>query len=68
DFIIREVMKSKAQAAIIPIQDYLGLPGEARMNTPSTLGGNWEWRMKDIPMGLSEKINKYTGKRSMGNG
>ena len=68
DFIISEVMESDAQAAIIPMQDYLELPGDARMNTPSTLGGNWEWRMKDIPMGLSEKINKYTGKRSKGNG
>lgn len=27
-------------------QDYLGLGSDARINTPSTLGGNWEWRMK----------------------
>ena len=26
--------------------DYLGLGSDARINTPSTLGGNWEWRMK----------------------
>lgn len=27
-------------------QDLLGLGHEARMNTPSTLGGNWCWRAK----------------------
>ncbi len=26
------------------MQDVLGLGNEARMNTPSTLGGNWQWR------------------------
>ena len=36
---------SVADTAIIPIQDYLELGSEARINTPSTLGGNWEWRM-----------------------
>jgi len=29
------------------MQDILGLGSEARMNTPSTLGGNWAWRMKE---------------------
>lgn len=36
---------SVADYAIIPMQDYLGLGSEGRMNTPSTLGGNWTWRM-----------------------
>ena len=27
------------------MQDYLELGEEARVNTPSTLGGNWEWRL-----------------------
>jgi 4-alpha-glucanotransferase len=34
----------KAGTAIIPLQDVLGLGSEARMNTPGTVGGNWEWR------------------------
>mgnify|MGYP002582002486 CR=1 FL=1 len=38
-------MRSVADTCIIPVQDYLGLGKEARINTPSTLGGNWEWRM-----------------------
>ena len=43
---IRAVLSSVANLAVIPMQDYLGLGSEARINTPSTLGGNWTWRMK----------------------
>ena len=39
-------MRSVADTCIIPVQDFLGLGSQARMNTPSTLGGNWQWRMK----------------------
>ena len=42
---IRLALGSVADTAIIPLQDYLGLGSEARMNTPSTLGDNWKWRM-----------------------
>lgn len=45
--LIRAVWKSVAVFAISPMQDVLSLGGEARMNFPSKLGGNWEWRMKD---------------------
>jgi 4-alpha-glucanotransferase len=34
----------KAGIAVIPLQDILELGSEARMNTPGTVGGNWEWR------------------------
>lgn len=43
---VRLAFSSVADTAVIPMQDYLGLGSEARINTPSTLGGNWEWRMK----------------------
>ncbi|MCD8039424.1 MAG: 4-alpha-glucanotransferase [Lachnospiraceae bacterium] len=46
DSMIRAALGSVADTAIIPMQDYLGLGSEARINTPSTLGGNWEWRME----------------------
>ncbi len=46
DAIIRAAMASVADTAIILMQDYLGLAGEARINMPSTLGNNWKWRMK----------------------
>ncbi|MCR5657369.1 MAG: 4-alpha-glucanotransferase [Butyrivibrio sp.] len=43
---IRATFASVSDTAIIPMQDYLELGKEARINTPSTLGGNWVWRMK----------------------
>lgn len=44
--IIRTAYESVSKYAIIQMQDILGLGSEARMNTPSTLGGNWVWRIK----------------------
>ncbi|WP_029322750.1 4-alpha-glucanotransferase [Butyrivibrio sp. AE3004] len=43
---IRACFSSVSDTAIIPMQDYLELGTEARINTPSTLGNNWVWRMK----------------------
>jgi 4-alpha-glucanotransferase len=43
--LIREVVKSVAAFAVVPMQDILGLGSEARMNEPGTIGGNWAWRM-----------------------
>lgn len=45
--IICLVMRSVADLCIIPMQDYLGLGNEARINQPSTLGINWMWRLKE---------------------
>ena len=42
---VRAALSSVADTAIIPVQDYLGLGKEARINTPSTLGNNWKWRL-----------------------
>lgn len=44
---IRAVEASVADTAIVPLQDVLGLGSEARMNRPSTLGGNWAWRLRE---------------------
>lgn len=44
---IRAALSSVADTAVIPMQDYLELGPEARMNIPSTLGTNWKWRMKE---------------------
>ena len=41
---MRAAWASPADLAVIQAQDLLGLGSEARMNTPSTLGGNWQWR------------------------
>lgn len=43
--LIRLAMMSVANTVITPLQDVLGLGEEARMNRPSTLSGNWEWRL-----------------------
>lgn len=43
---IRAALGCVSDTCIIPMQDWLGLGGAARMNTPSTLGGNWQWRLR----------------------
>ena len=42
---IRLALSSVSDLAVIPMQDYLGLGNEARINEPSTLGNNWKWRL-----------------------
>ncbi|ABS27165.1 4-alpha-glucanotransferase [Anaeromyxobacter sp. Fw109-5] len=44
---IRAVLSSVADTAIVPMQDVLGLGSAARMNTPATLDGNWRWRVRE---------------------
>jgi 4-alpha-glucanotransferase len=43
---IRAVLASVADTAIVPLQDVLGLGSTARMNLPGTVGGNWKWRYR----------------------
>jgi 4-alpha-glucanotransferase len=59
---IRLTLGSVADTAIIPMQDYLCLGAEARMNQPSTLGKNWKWRMRSDAFSdaLADKIRKMT--------
>ncbi len=42
---VRLALSSVSNTAIVQIQDYLGLDSGARINTPSTIGENWKWRM-----------------------
>lgn len=44
---IRLALASVAVLAILPLQDLLCLGSEARMNTPSTLSGNWAFRYRE---------------------
>ncbi len=59
---IRLALASVADLAVIPMQDYLGLGAEARINIPSTLGGNWQWRMKkgSFTRGLAKRMREMT--------
>lgn len=60
--ILRGGMSSVAELFVAQMQDFLGLGAEARMNTPSTLGGNWQWRLKEgqITEELTAKIAEMT--------
>ncbi|HSL42669.1 MAG TPA: 4-alpha-glucanotransferase [Anaerolineales bacterium] len=59
--LIRGVWSSVAVYAVAPMQDVLSLGTEARMNYPSRLGGNWEWRMKeeDMSLRLAERLREF---------
>lgn len=59
---IRGGMSSVADLFVAQMQDYLGLGAESRMNTPSTLGCNWKWRLlPDRCTGeLARKIRRMT--------
>jgi len=45
--LIRAAYGSVAERAIVPLQDVLGLGGEARMNDPAEPADNWRWRAPD---------------------
>ena len=53
---INLIMRSSSRMCIIPIQDYLGYDNRCRINTPSTIGTNWRWRMKQGV--LTEELQK----------
>lgn len=57
---IQHAYMSVSDKVIIPMQDFLCLGNEARMNTPSTLGGNWEWRMgkKAFSTAIAKKMHR----------
>jgi len=56
--LIRAAYKSAANICVIPMQDILNLGNDARMNFPSTLGGNWTWRFTWDQIG-HDLANKY---------
>ena len=59
---IKAAMGSVADMCIVPMQDFLGLDNSARMNTPSTVGDNWKWRMKKDAFSdeLADRIRDIT--------
>lgn len=60
--LIASIMKSPAEKVIVPIQDYMELSDEARINTPGTAVGNWNFRLSfnDLGEELCDKICKMT--------
>lgn len=59
---IRGAWSSVADIAISPIQDFLGLGSEARINTPGVASGNWQWRLNYDVLSdeLAQKIAHLT--------
>jgi 4-alpha-glucanotransferase len=53
---VRAVWSSVADTAVAPMQDLLGLAGDARMNLPASSRGNWFWQCK--PGDFSDEIAK----------
>ncbi|MDJ1121786.1 4-alpha-glucanotransferase [Olsenella sp. YH-ols2217] len=51
---MRGIWASPADLAVVQAQDLLGLGSEGRMNVPSTLGGNWTWRL--LPGQLDDEL------------
>ena len=62
DIMIRMALGSVAKLCVIPIQDYLHLGAQARINTPSTLGDNWTWRLKEgeITSAITKEIKELS--------
>lgn len=60
---IKSMLGTVSDTAIITMQDILDLGSEARMNTPSTMGNNWNWRLKSMELlndELASKLLKIT--------
>lgn len=58
DRLIAYALDCKAEFAILPMADIIGLGKEGHMNTPGTVGSpNWEWRMPDFER--AERQLKY---------
>ncbi len=53
---MRSLWASNSNITIVQMQDLLALDNTARMNTPSTIGCNWKWRIK--PNALTKKLEK----------
>ena len=62
--LIALIMRSRAKTCIVPMQDYLGLDNESRMNHPSTVGANWTWRVKktELTPELQQEIRGFTAR------
>jgi len=59
---VRTVWASPAMLAIAPMQDFLGLGTEARMNFPGTTSSWWRWRMsaESLKPALARRIRRLS--------
>lgn len=54
---VKAAYASTADMCIIPLQDVFGFGHDTRMNTPSTTGANWAWRMDENLLNDTDKAN-----------
>ena len=54
--VLRVLWGSVAMFTLAPMQDFLGLGSEARMNFPGKPSGNWGWRMQISAMSDSLRL------------
>lgn len=68
--IIKSILKSASRLAIIPLQDLLGVGSEGRMNSPGTIGGQWEWRYQKemLTPALAAHFSELTAATKRGDG
>ena len=59
---IRHAMMSVCNLVIFPMQDILGLGSGARMNTPGTRTGNWQWGLayEHLNAAVADQLAEYT--------
>jgi 4-alpha-glucanotransferase len=48
--IIQSALASVCDLAVIPLQDLMDLPSEARFNRPGSASGNWSWRFGEAQL------------------
>lgn len=65
--LIRQALSSVAETAIIPVQDWLNLDEDARMNTPASDGENWTWQLSNeqldtLPLKKMRKLTELFGR------
>ena len=44
--LVELALSSRCELCVIPMQDYLLLGSEARINVPGVAEGNWRWQME----------------------
>lgn len=63
--LIRMAFSSACSLAIIPMQDFLGLDENSRMNTPATTDKNWRWKFSweqvdaNLAHAIKDELKKY---------
>lgn len=58
---IKVALASVSRLSVVPLQDFLALGSEHRMNTPGTMGENWTWRFSwdQVPEDLAARVRHW---------